>query len=306
MSGEYFKLCDTHEQFHKLNDFLETQNFEFYSITPKHLRPIKLVIKGLPKDTKTQEIHQDLIDLGFTVDRVSQLTGRITNQPLPVFLVTLPRNIDNAKIFKINKLAYITIAIEGYESKGVTQCYQCQKFNHTASNCHIKPRCLKCGEAHQTSECQIQKVENMYCINCKTYGHMANYSKCPLFPKPRKGTFNKPNYSSIVESIVRPNLTFAQAAKQARTTFQATAPQQMAPRAGLIPATSQTQTQAVRRQIPPPQPQPINPNNECMNLITQTLNQTIQALSVLVQQISTINHTQNAPNPAAIKKGEKN
>ncbi|GFX92732.1 nucleic-acid-binding protein from transposon X-element [Trichonephila clavipes] len=252
MSGEYFKLyCDTHDQFDILNNFLEEQKFEFYSITPKHLRPIKVVIKGLPKDTKTQEIHQDLLDLGFTVDRVSQFTGRITNEPLPVFLITLPRNIDNAKIFKVNKLAFITAIIEGYESKGVTQCYKCQKFNHTASNCHIKPRCLKCGEAHQTAECQIQKVENMYCINCKTYGHMANYSKCPLFPKPRKGKFEKPNYSSIVESIVRPNLTFAQAAKQSRVTTQATVPQQMAPRAGQIPATNQMQTQATRRQIPP-------------------------------------------------------
>ncbi|GFX14575.1 nucleic-acid-binding protein from transposon X-element [Trichonephila clavipes] len=121
MLGEYFKLyCDTHDQFHELNAFLEAQNFEFYSITPKDLRPIKVVIKGLPKDTKTHEIRQDLLDLGLTVDRVSQLTGSITNQSLPVFLATLPRNIDNAKMFKINKLAYITVTIEGYESKGVT------------------------------------------------------------------------------------------------------------------------------------------------------------------------------------------
>ncbi|GFY12289.1 hypothetical protein TNCV_283921 [Trichonephila clavipes] len=144
----------------------------------------------------------------------------------------------------------------------------------------------------------------MYCINCKAYGHMANYSKYPLFPKPRKGTFNKPNYSSIVESIVRPNLTFAQAAKQARSTIQPIAPQQMAPRTTQIPATNQAQTQAARRQISP-QPQPINLNNDCMGLITQALNQTIQALSVLVQQISTMNLTQNAPNPAAIKKSRE-
>ncbi|GFV94207.1 nucleic-acid-binding protein from transposon X-element [Trichonephila clavipes] len=220
MSGEYIKLCcDTHEQFDSLNNFLENKtDFEFYSITPKHLRPIKVVIKGLPKNSKTTDIQQDLLDLGFTVERVSQLTGRITNEPLPVFLITLPRNIDNAKIFKVDKIANMTITVEGYESKGITQCYKCQKFNHTASNCHIKPRCLKCGEAHQTAQCLIQKVENMFCINCKTYGHMANYSKCPLFPKPRKGKFEKPNYSSIVESIVRPNLTFAQAAKQSRIT----------------------------------------------------------------------------------------
>ncbi|GFU82431.1 nucleic-acid-binding protein from transposon X-element [Trichonephila clavipes] len=306
MSGEYIKLCcDTHDQFYSLNNFLENKtDFEFYSITPKHLRPIKVVIKGLPKNSKTTDIHQDLLDLGFTVERVSQLTGRITNEPLPVFLITLPRNIDNAKIFKVDKLANITVTVEGYESKGITQCYKCQKFNHTASNCHIKPRCLKCGEAHQTAQCLIQKVENLYCINCKTYGHMANYSKCPLFPKPRKGKFEKPNYSSIVESIVRPNLTFAQAAKQSRITTQATVPQQMAPRNVQFPATTLTQAQTAQRQIHP-QPQPINTNNDCLNLITQTLNQTIQALSLLVQQIGVMTTAQNTPNPATIKKSRE-
>ncbi|GFV71242.1 hypothetical protein TNCV_2429891 [Trichonephila clavipes] len=123
-----------------------------------------------------------------------------------------------------------------------------------ASNCHIKPRCLKCGEAHQRADCQIKSVENMYCINCEAYSHIANYSKCPLVPKPRKGTFSKLNYSSIVESIVRPNVTFAQAAQQARPTIQPSAPQQMAPRASQTAATNQTQSQAVRMQIPPPNP----------------------------------------------------
>ncbi|GFV18579.1 hypothetical protein TNCV_2872121 [Trichonephila clavipes] len=43
---------------------------------------------------------------------------------------------------------------------------------------------------------------------------MANYSKCPLYPKPRKGATIKPNYTTIVNSLVRPNVSFAQAAAQ--------------------------------------------------------------------------------------------
>ncbi|GFX84187.1 PRE_C2HC domain-containing protein [Trichonephila clavipes] len=207
-------------------------------------RPIKVVIKGLPKKAKTEDIHNDLINLGFTVDRVSKLTSRITNQLLPVFLVTLPRNMTNATIFKLGKLSYFNVTVEAYDSKEVTQCYKCQQFNHMASNCHIKPKCLKCGEAHQTSDCQIDKVETMYCVNCETYGHMANYSKCPLYPKPRKGATIKPNYTSIVNSLVHPNVSFAQAAQQERNKITAPTPQQMAPRNGQVPATIPTQTQA--------------------------------------------------------------
>ncbi|GFX94031.1 hypothetical protein TNCV_3413931 [Trichonephila clavipes] len=100
LTGEYFKLyCNTFDQYHELNRILELLKYEFYSITPKSELPIEVVIKGLPKDSKTLDIHNDLIDLGFTVDRVSQLTGRITNQLLPVFMVTLPININNANIF---------------------------------------------------------------------------------------------------------------------------------------------------------------------------------------------------------------
>ncbi|GFY74195.1 hypothetical protein TNIN_16311 [Trichonephila inaurata madagascariensis] len=40
---------------------------------------------------------------------------------------------------------------------------------------------------------------------------MANYSKCPLFPKPRKGKTVNNNYTTVVESIVRPNVSYAQA-----------------------------------------------------------------------------------------------
>ncbi|GFW21800.1 nucleic-acid-binding protein from transposon X-element [Trichonephila clavipes] len=164
-TGEYIKLyTNTFEEYHELNNLLEKLSYEFYFITPKAQRPIKIVIKGLPKDTKTADIHSDRIDLGFTVDRITQLIGKITNQPLPVFLVSLPRNLHNAKIFNVNKLSYLSVTIDGYESRGVTQCFQCNKFNHTAENCHLKPRCLKCGEAHQTTDCQIKRVETMFCI----------------------------------------------------------------------------------------------------------------------------------------------
>ncbi|GFT28432.1 uncharacterized protein TNCV_428501 [Trichonephila clavipes] len=50
-------------------------------------------------------------------------------------------------------------------------------------------RCLKCGKEHPTKECDIkEKQENPYCINCNAYGHTACYTKCPNFPKPRKGS----------------------------------------------------------------------------------------------------------------------
>ncbi|GFX44768.1 nucleic-acid-binding protein from transposon X-element [Trichonephila clavipes] len=210
------------------------------SCTPKAERPIKVVVKGLPKETAIIDIKSDLIEQGFPEAKVAQLTGRITKQPLPVFMITLPRNINNAKIFQLKTLSYLSIRIEGYEGTGVTQCYTCNRFNHTSENCHMTPRCLKCGEAHQTKDCPIDRVETAYCINCQTYGHMANYSKCPLFPKPRKGKQIKNNYTTVVDSIVRPNTSYAQVTNplkpnQPRQKFSR---KQMAPRVNEAPVIS--------------------------------------------------------------------
>ncbi|GFV62655.1 nucleic-acid-binding protein from transposon X-element [Trichonephila clavipes] len=302
MTGEYLKLyTDTDEQYDNLQAFLETTNFRFFSITPKKDRPIKVVIKGLPRDTDTSDIHNDLIEEGFTITKVTQLVGKITKQKLPVFLISLPRNIHNAKIFDLKKLSFLSVNVEGYDNKGVTQCYSCQKFNHTSDNCRLTPRCLKCGENHQTRECGIHKVEQAFCINCQKFGHMANYAGCPLYPKPKKSTNtpNNNNYTAVVNSLVRPNISYAQATNNSST--NSNPQQQMAPPIKAAPV-NKSQTQASRESTAP---QIINSNqNTNAALITQTLQGIIQALSTLTTQISNMNFTNNTPQTNKPKKSK--
>ncbi|GFT01564.1 nucleic-acid-binding protein from transposon X-element [Trichonephila clavipes] len=153
LTGEYIKLyTDMDEQRRELIHKLDELKFEYFAITPKAERPIKVVIKGLPRDSKPEDINNDLTELGYTVDKVSQLIGRKTKQPLPIFLVLLPRNIHNAKIFDLTKVSHMNVTVDGYDGKGITQCYSCNRFHLTAENCHITPRCLKYGEAHQTRD----------------------------------------------------------------------------------------------------------------------------------------------------------
>ncbi|GFU76489.1 nucleic-acid-binding protein from transposon X-element [Trichonephila clavipes] len=298
-TGTLIKLyTNNSHDYELLQDSVEKLKYQFFTIKPKHERPIKVVVKGLPKNTETRDIHENLIELGFTVDKVTQLVGKITKQPLPVFLINLPRNIHNLKIFHLTLLCYITVRVEGYDGKGVTQCYSCNKFHHTAENCHFTPRCLKCGEAHQTRECAIKKLEKTYCINCHVYGHMANYSKLLLYPKPRKGTNITPNnYATALDNLIRPNTSFAQAVS--KSTINSRNPQQMA-------APSNTRrnpaifSQKRTNQIVTPTPTNnniTNENNSPQNIILQTLQQTIQALTLLTQQVSNLNFNNPAPKP---------
>ncbi|GFS64448.1 nucleic-acid-binding protein from transposon X-element [Trichonephila clavipes] len=216
LTGDFLKLyTDTVEERRIAVQFLRERKFQFYTIKSKAERPIKVVIKGLPRSTNPEEIKEDLELLGYTPERVNQLVGRKTKRALPIFLITLPRNLDNLKIFDLKTLSYLSIRVEGYNGKGVTQCYTCNNFNHTSENCFLKPRCLKCGEDHITRDCPIkQRLETAYCINCHIYGHMANYKGCPSFPKPPKGAAlnNRNSYTNIYNSIVRPNVSYAQAA----------------------------------------------------------------------------------------------
>ncbi|GFU36884.1 nucleic-acid-binding protein from transposon X-element [Trichonephila clavipes] len=215
LTGEFLKLyTDSAEERRMAVQHLTMLDFQFYTIKSKAERPIKVVIKGLPRNTNPEEIKQDLEILGYTPDRVNQLIGRKNKRPLPIFLITLPRNLDNLKIFALKTINYLSIRVEGYDGRGVTQCYTCNNFNHSSENCHLKPRCLKCGENHLTRDCPIkQKLETPYCINCNIYGHMANYRGCPSFPKPPKGAAknNRNSYTNIYNSLVRPNISYAQA-----------------------------------------------------------------------------------------------
>ncbi|GFT99148.1 putative RNA-directed DNA polymerase from transposon X-element [Trichonephila clavipes] len=101
---------------------------------------------------------------------------------------------------------------------GVSQCYNCNLFNHSSKNCFMRTRCLKCGESHRTNECPIKdKIQNPVCINCNKTGHMANWSQCEEFPKrkPRKGETirnrNTSTESNKTSKKVTPNLSFAAA-----------------------------------------------------------------------------------------------
>ncbi|GFX99825.1 uncharacterized protein TNCV_258641 [Trichonephila clavipes] len=190
-SGKYIKLnLDSPEQQKDLVDFMDLDKaYQFYVIPPKDKKPIKIVIKGLPGCTKTEDIINDLEHQGYSDCSCNQLTSKRTKLPLPFFLITLTRNKENLTIFDLKNVGHMQVKIEGYSVKGTTQCFNCNDFFHTAANCHMTPRCLKCGKAHLTKDCDIkQRQENPYCINCEVYGHTACYTKCPKFPKPKKGS----------------------------------------------------------------------------------------------------------------------
>ncbi|KAF8784055.1 Nucleic-acid-binding protein transposon like protein [Argiope bruennichi] len=184
-SGEFIKLfAESPEDVRKLTSYLDEQQKEYFVISDKAEKPVKIVIKGLPINTDPEEIKNELNEKGFRVDKVNQLKKFKTREPLPIFQVHLFKTSNIQEIYKLETLFYIMIRVEKYIIKQNHQCYNCQLWNHGSKGCRLNPKCVICAGTHPTKECPSKGKENaeIKCANCGG-PHTANYRGCPRYPK---------------------------------------------------------------------------------------------------------------------------
>jgi hypothetical protein len=175
--------------FHSVKSFFDSQYFSYFTFSPKSDKPIKAVIRHLPLNTLAEEISDGLVDLGFDVVSVKQMTTTRRSSPedpkitnLPLFLVTLPKTAKSHKNFRIPSLCHIAVKMEAYrDQNGLTQCHNCQQFGNVWANCKQPPRCLWCGGGHLHKECpeKDNASSTPVCCNCRLAEgkkpHPANY-----------------------------------------------------------------------------------------------------------------------------------
>ncbi|GBM27854.1 hypothetical protein AVEN_209480-1 [Araneus ventricosus] len=212
----YAKDPDEHM---RLTRFLKEKEMQYYVIVPKWERPIKVVIRNLPRDTRPQEIKGFLeFYHDLKVDKVVQLTKLRTKRPLPLFQVTLPNEDKNKKIWNIDNVCYFKVEIQRFQRRtGALQCFNCNLHHHAAAACQLDPRCLKCGGPHSHVQCTERfetntegKIINPKCINCNETGHLASWRGCKKFPKTAVN-----NIRSIKPSRrVDPKVTYSAIARQ--------------------------------------------------------------------------------------------
>lgn len=162
-------------------DKLKAHNFQYFTYTQKEERNLIFVLKN----------H-------FFV-QLDELTKILTTEGLPCIKVSfLNRNPDNPQYlvhFKkdaitllslIKNFAVIQNLIVKWEKLHktkikTTQCYNCQCYGHTSSNCGKIQRCIKCTETHAKGECtRTSKEGSPTCVNCKK-DHAANSKICEYY-----------------------------------------------------------------------------------------------------------------------------
>jgi hypothetical protein len=60
--------------FSAVKSYLETHNLHYFTVYPKTLKPIKAVIRHLPLNTPAQDISDGLMNLGFDIISVKQMS----------------------------------------------------------------------------------------------------------------------------------------------------------------------------------------------------------------------------------------
>lgn len=114
------------------------------------------------------EIAEDLISKGFNPSKVIHMKNNKTAGFMPLFMIVLPRT--DKKILEVNQILHLAIQIETLTlntSTQIGQCYRCQRFGHSQSNCKATLRCVKCV-------CLLLKTGKPTCANCNGH-HVSSY-----------------------------------------------------------------------------------------------------------------------------------
>lgn len=173
-------------QFDKQNDFIAfkqfaiAKNYQFHTYSLPEDKSITVTLKGLPNIPQLS-IREELCNLGITINTCTQINS--DTSLYAVYKINMSAKYTLIQLRKIRYLFHCRIYWDKFvNTKSIIQCYRCQAFGHTSSNCFKRPRCVKCAANHITAECTKDRDTPAKCCNCSG-DHPANFSKCPSYLK---------------------------------------------------------------------------------------------------------------------------
>lgn len=162
---------------------LEDRKIHYFTYTPKGEKLSKFVLKGLDQyDPK--EILEEINASGAAKKAIKVVSMR-SSKVKDFYIVTFEQGTKLQDLKPVRSLFEMMVRFEKLRPRGILQCFNCQRYGHATANCHLKARCVKCGEEHSAKECPIQGKEGnanqLRCCLCGEPGHPASYRKCDKF-----------------------------------------------------------------------------------------------------------------------------
>lgn len=179
-------FCTTIADFEAICKTLKTKNIQYFTHDVVSNKSQKFVLSGLP-NFPIEEIKAALLHEGLKINDVKKMRTKSENENYALFLVYF----DNSSITLqgLRKVKFILNAVVGWKPyqqarNGPTQCNNCQLYGHGNKNCHLQPRCAKCGLKHHTTTCmkdQQPQLESSFIPKCCLCGgeHSSKDRNCP-------------------------------------------------------------------------------------------------------------------------------
>lgn len=183
---------DTLSDYHKVMELLKKEEACFHTFTPKEERKTSVILRNLCASFDCEDILRALEELNLNVNIHSVTPFRTEysqrkGQNLGLWHVLLQPDSDVIALLKTTRLLHQTVRFERRKSSSTSQCYNCQNFGHSSSNCFRKNRCVKCTTDHKPGECPLPILRensavplNPTCVNCGE-AHPANFRGCKAF-----------------------------------------------------------------------------------------------------------------------------
>ena len=181
------------EDYKKIFEKLREENAKFYTHQTREQQTTKFVLHGLYKMTES-ELQKKLEEAGIKPSSVKILTIRQQKySDHCVYLLHFPKvlKVKISKLREIKAIDQVIVRWEYYKNKrnGPIQCGRCMQFGHGKQSCFLDPVCMRCGNGHETKDCdllmdpQTSAIRNRIPderVKCGLCGgnHTANYSKC--------------------------------------------------------------------------------------------------------------------------------
>ncbi|XP_060864367.1 mucin-2-like [Metopolophium dirhodum] len=150
-------------QFRLIQKTLLHLGTEFHTFSLPEERSVKIVLKGIPTDISTDELKDELVTLGYSVNYVRRFGT--PEKPMPICVVHIAANPTAKDIFLLTNLFYLQISVEPLKPSGPAQCFSCQRFGHGSRNCGHPPRCVKCAGNHNANACPKTLEQPPTCCN---------------------------------------------------------------------------------------------------------------------------------------------
>ncbi|GFT92034.1 nucleic-acid-binding protein from transposon X-element [Trichonephila clavipes] len=99
----------TPQAYHTIRNYIDKEKLEVYTYQLSEEKELKAVIRSMPFDMPPQQIVNALLELGITVNDCHVMTNRKTDLPIPLFLISLPKNDANRDVYNIMELCYMNI-----------------------------------------------------------------------------------------------------------------------------------------------------------------------------------------------------